>query len=149
MRLESSIGNDFMFKSMCLAILFIVASPASVLAQQQADQIDPVTSSPSMYRVLLENEHVRVVRYQIEPGERDEWHTHPAKVSYVASGGTLRITTEDADSFVVDEHFDSASRLGAIGKHYAENIGKDTVRVILVEVKSVDEVWNGNREEQQ
>ncbi len=138
-----------MSKSTCLAIIFIVASPASVVAQQQADQIDPVTSSPDMYRVLLENEHVRVVRYQIEPGERDEWHTHPAKVSYVASGGTLRITTEDADSFVVDEHSDSASWLGAIGKHYAENIGKDTVRIILVEVKSVDEVWNENREEQQ
>ncbi len=138
-----------MFKSTCLAILFIAASPASVLAQQQADQIDPVTSSRDMYRVLLENEHVRVVRYQIEPGEKDEWHTHPAKVSYVASGGTLRITTEDGNSFVVDEQTDSASWLGAIGKHYAENIGKNTVRIILVEVKSVDEVWNGNRDEQQ
>ncbi len=138
-----------MFKSTCLAILFIAASAASVLAQQQADQIDPVTSSRDMYRVLLENEHVRVVRYQIEPGEKDEWHTHPAKVSYVVSGGTLRITTEDGNSFVVDEHTDSASWLGAIGKHYAENIGKDTVRIILVEVKSVDEVWNENREEQQ
>ncbi len=138
-----------MFESTCLAILFIAASPASVLAQQQADQIDPVTSSRDMYRVLLENEHVRVVRYQIEPGEKDEWHTPPAKVSYVASGGTLRITTEDGNSFVVDEHTDSASWLGAIGKHYAENIGKDTVRIILAEVKSVDEIWNGNREEPQ
>jgi len=138
-----------MFKSTRLVILFIAASPASVLAQQQADQIDPVTSSPDMYRVLLENAHVRVVRYQLEPGETDEWHTHPAKVSYVVTGGTLRITTEDGDSFVVDEHTDSASWLGAIGKHYAENIGKHTVHIVLIEVKSVDEVWKGNREEQQ
>ena len=138
-----------MSKRTCLAILFIVALSASGLAEQQADQIDPVTSSPGMYRVLLQNEHVRVVRYQIEPGEKDEWHTHPAKVSYVASGGTLRIITEDGNSFVVDEQTDSASWLGAIGKHYAENIGKNTVHIILVEVKSVDEVWNGNREEQQ
>lgn len=135
-----------MYQSSFLAIIFIVVSSASVFAQFQFEQIDPVTSSPDMYRVLLENEHVRVVRYQLEPGERDEWHTHPAKVSYVITGGTLRITLADRNSFVVDEHTDSASWLGAIGKHYGENIGSDTVRIILVEIKSVDEVWSGNRE---
>lgn len=135
-----------MIQSLYLAIILIVALSTSVFAQEQPDQVDPVTSSPEMYRVLLENEHVRVVRYQIEPGARDEWHTHPAKVSYVVSGGILRITMADGNSFVVDEHTDSASWLGAMGKHYGENIGTEAVRIILVEIKSVDEVWTGSRQ---
>ncbi|MFQ5983518.1 MAG: cytoplasmic protein [Woeseiaceae bacterium] len=125
-----------------------MALSASVPGQIQADQIDPVTSSPNMYRLLFENAHVRVVRYQIEPGDKDEWHTHPAKVSYIVTGGTLRITTADGNSFVVDESTDSASWLGAIGKHHGENIGTDTVRIVFVEIKSVDEVWNGKLDRQ-
>ena len=65
--------------------------------------IDPVVVSPGLYEIVLENEHVRVVRYQIEAGERDEWHTHPAKVSIVTSGGSLRITTVEGESFDVVE----------------------------------------------
>ena len=43
---------------------------------------------------FLENENVRVLEYVLEPGERDQWHTHPAKVSYVR-GGELRIHLAD------------------------------------------------------
>jgi hypothetical protein len=42
-------------------------------------------------------------------GDRDQWHTHPPKVSYVVAGGTLRITTEDGQSFLTDEKSGSAS----------------------------------------
>ena len=131
-------------KAVVVVALGIVAT---VAAQEPIDHIDPVTVSPGMYRVMLENEHVRVVRYQIEPGQKDEWHTHPAKVSYVVSGGTLRVTLADGASFVVDEKSDSAAWLGAVGKHYVENIGTDDVHIVLVEIKSVDEIWVGERTE--
>ena len=120
-----------------LLIALILTFPASAFAQQHADQIDPVAASPDMYRVLLENEHVRVVQYEIRPGESDGWHTHPAKTSYVSSGGTLRITTADGTSFVVEEESGAAAWLDAIGKHYGENIGDSIVRIILVEIKSI------------
>lgn len=101
-----------------------------------AEDIDPVDVSSNMYEIMLENEYVRVVRYTIQPGEQDNWHTHPAKVSYVASGGSLRITTSDGESFEVTEETGAASWMRPLGRHYAENIGASPVSVILVEVKS-------------
>jgi len=114
---------------------------AALLAAQvsQADDsatIDPVVVSPDLYEVILENEHVRIVQYRIDPGERDEWHTHPAKVSIVSSGGDLRIMTGDGESFDVTEEVGAASWMNPLGKHFAENIGDTPVQVVLVEVKS-------------
>jgi quercetin dioxygenase-like cupin family protein len=118
------------------ATLLIISPPA--VAQQQVNQIDPVVVSSDKYRVLLENEHVRMVEYQIKPGERDNWHTHPAKASYVVSGGSLKITTEQGESFLVDEEEGSASWFGTVGKHYGENVGKTPVSIVFIEIKAID-----------
>jgi len=124
-----------MLKIKILFITLAVAYAASSYSQHSSQQIDPVIVSPEMYEVLLENEHVRVIRYRIEPGERDELHTHPAKVSYIVSGGSLRITTASGESFIVEEDTDSATWLEAIGRHYAENIGMTAVKIVLIEIK--------------
>jgi quercetin dioxygenase-like cupin family protein len=105
-------------------------------AVPQAGQIDAVAASPDRFTLLLENEHVRLVEYVLLPGERDRWHTHPPKASYVVSGGTLRITTEDGRSFVSHEKTGGATWMGALGPHIAQNVGETTVRIVLVEVKA-------------
>ena len=79
----------------CLVALSSVALLASSLQRQQSTPIDPVAASPRQFTVPLENEHVRVVEYTLRPGERDHWRTHPPKVSYVVSGGALRIHMSD------------------------------------------------------
>jgi quercetin dioxygenase-like cupin family protein len=71
----------------------------------------------------------------LRPGERDQWHTHPPKVSYVVTGGTLRITTEDGQSFLTDEKAGSATWMDALGRHFGENVGKTPVRIVLIEIK--------------
>jgi len=109
-------------------------TPAA-LAAQSAEEIDPVDVSPDRFTVLLENEHVRVLEYTLEPGQRDDWHTHPPKVSYVVSPGTLRITTADGESFLTEES-PGAGWMDALGRHYAENVGDTTVRIALIEVKA-------------
>lgn len=126
-----------MFKSVIpvCAVLLLIAP--HIAAQQQSKDIDPVAVSATMYKVLLENEYVRVVEYQINPGERDNWHTHPAKASYVISGGSLRITTGDGESFIVDEETASASWFGSVGKHFAENVGTTPIQIVFVEVKAI------------
>jgi quercetin dioxygenase-like cupin family protein len=101
-----------------------------------AAEIDPVLVSPRQFEVLIENEHVRVVRYRLNPGENDAWHTHPAKVSVVVSGGTLLITTADGESFEVLEESGSASWMTSLGEHFAKNVGDTPVQIVLVEVKS-------------
>ena len=81
------------------------------------------------------NEHVRVIGPRLLPGERDQWHAHPPKVSYVVTEGTLRITTEDGQSFVTEEKAGSATWMETLGRHYAQNVGKTPVRIVLVEIK--------------
>lgn len=120
------------------AIVLVALCPLSAPGQAPAGRatpIDAVSVSPDRFKVLLENSHVRVVEYVLLPGERDQWHTHPPKVSYVVSGGTLRITTEDGQSFLTDEKSGSASWMDALGRHFAQNVGKTPVRIVLVEIK--------------
>jgi len=102
-----------------------------------ADTLDPVVISPDQYSLKFENEHVRVVEYEVLPGEKEKWHIHPAKVAYILSGGTLKITTENNESFVVNEQEGEVRWQNAVGKHYGENIGDTPIRIIFVEIKSV------------
>ncbi len=124
-------------KSKITIVIFVLALSAYTTAQQKPDHIEVTEVSPDIYTVLLENEHVRVLEYLIEPGEKEAWHTHPPKVSYIISGGTLRITTEGGDSFVADEESGNTAWMGAVGRHFGENIGTTPIRIVLVEVKSL------------
>jgi len=127
-----------MYKLVILINAILVMGSSYVVAQAQSPTIDPAVASPTMNTVLLENEYVRVIVYQINPGEKDDWHTHPAKVSYVISGGSLRITTKEGASFIVEEEANSASWFGTVGEHYGENVGKTPVRIVFVEIKGID-----------
>ncbi len=124
-------------KTRILIVSFVLALSAMTLAQRKPDHVDSAAVSPDKYTVLLENEHVRVLEYQIQPGEKEAWHTHPPKASYIVSGGKLRITPEDGDSFVVDEASGTAAWMGAVGPHFGENVGTTPIRIALIEIKSL------------
>jgi len=99
--------------------------------------IDVLKTSPANFKLLLENEHVRVLEYSLNPGEKDSPHTHPAKSSYVVSGGKIKVYLENGETIIVDEVAGTASWMGYVGKHYVENIGNTTIKIVLTEVKSV------------
>ena len=120
------------------AVLFVLLLTATAAFAQTAAalaQIDAVTASPNHFRVLLENDAVRVIEYALQPGERDDWHTHPAKVSYIVSGGTLRVTTDEGQSFLSEEKAGEAVWAGPVGRHYVQNVGPTPVTIVLTEVK--------------
>ena len=121
--------------SAALTAIVFIAAPAR---SQESAAIDPVAVSPDKYKVLLENDYVRVVEYNLKPGERDHPHTHPPKVSYVLNGGSLRIAPDGADPFVSVDTAGEVSFRGTVGRHTAENVGTTPVRIILFEVKRVD-----------
>ena len=122
------------YMTLLLVMLPLIAGTSA------ATEVDAVTSSPDRFKVLLDNEHVRVIEYSLLPGERDDWHTHPPKISYVVAGGKLRITTENGESFLADEQSGTAAWMGSLGSHFAENIGATPVRILLVEVKAAARV---------
>ena len=52
------------------------------------------------------------------------------------SGGTLRITRADGTSVEADERQGTVQLMSTSGRHYATNIGKTPVRIVLTEVKN-------------
>src|SRR6202011_572111 len=56
---------------------------------------DPVKTSPQYYKVLLENDQVRVLEYRLKAGEKEPMHSHLAGVVYVLSGAKLKFSYPD------------------------------------------------------
>jgi quercetin dioxygenase-like cupin family protein len=120
--------------SVVLGAIVLLAANASA---QSAAGIDPVAVSPDKYKIVLDNEQVRVVEYSLKPGEKDNPHTHPAKVSYVLSGGTLRIFPEGGNAFSSDENTGDVAWMNPVPRHFVENTGTTPVRIVLFEIKEV------------
>ena len=107
--------------------------PMSTTIQEPVRDAAAVT--PKVVQVKLENDRVRVLEYTSEPGDREDWHSHPAFVVYITSGGTLRMTTPDGKA--TDAEFkpgDIKFREPLV--HKTENVGKTTIHGIIVELKS-------------
>lgn len=99
--------------------------------------IDGLKASTVNFKLLLENEHIRMLEYTLNPGEKDTLHTHPAKSSYVVSGGKIKVILESGETLFFDEKTGTADWSDYIGKHSVENIGNTTVKIILTEIKAV------------
>jgi quercetin dioxygenase-like cupin family protein len=97
--------------------------------------VDGLVSSPDNFKLLLENEQVRVLQYTLLPGTLDHWHTHPPRVGYILSGAKIRVTEadgshEDYDEKTGDTYWGDFSPL-----HDTRNIGTTPYIALLVEVK--------------
>jgi len=123
-----------------LGICFIMSScNQSSTVREDSDQIteiDVLTASPDKYKLVLENEHVRVIEYSLKPGEKDNPHTHLPKTSYVISGGTFRVYPENEKPFDYVEVQGVTEWSDRTSKHYVENIGNTTITILLTEIKS-------------
>lgn len=106
------------------------------LLKTETTEIDVLVASPDKYKLLLENEHVRVIEYTLKPGEKDNPHTHPPKTSYVVSGGTFRVYPENEKPFDYLEVQGVSEWSDRTSKHYVENIGNTTITILLTEIKS-------------
>lgn len=53
---------------------------------------DAVSVAPHIYRVLLENARVRVLKIETEPGDTSAMHAHPDMVVYAVSDCTWRLS---------------------------------------------------------
>jgi quercetin dioxygenase-like cupin family protein len=95
--------------------------------------LDPVVSNPEHYRVVFENDRVRVLEYNDLPGDRTTPHQHPESVMYTLSSFRRRLVSGDAQRDV-ELQAGSAGWLPA-QTHHGENIGDTPTRAIFVELK--------------
>ena len=96
--------------------------------------IDPVEVSPKNYRVLLENDHVRVLAMDLKAGEKDEVHSHPSETVYFIKGGKAKITLPDGGSMEA-ELPDGHVMWHEGWTHQVENQGNSDIKAIIVESK--------------
>lgn len=94
---------------------------------------DPIVTNPGLYRVIMENERVRVLEYRDKPGDGATPHRHPDSVMVTLSSFQRRLVGPDGE---VDVDFGPglARWLGA-QEHAGENIGDTDTHVMLVELK--------------
>ena len=91
--------------------------------------------SQHIYRVVFENDVVRMLEATFHPGDRIARHRHPDQVSYVVTGGRLRIAMNDLPARDVDVEDGEALPFFAL-EHTVENIGKTDVKVVVLEIRS-------------
>ena len=95
---------------------------------------DPTTTDPDKYKVIFENERVRVLEYRDEPGQRTSPHRHPDSVMYTVSSFQRRLVAESGASPDVEMVAGEVRWLDA-QVHSGENIGQSATHVIFVEFK--------------
>ena len=96
---------------------------------------DPIVTDPRLYRVVLENDSVRVLEYLDAPGDRTSPHEHPDSVMVTLSSFRRRLVAEGGETREV-EFEPGLVRWLAAQTHSGENIGDTATHVVFVELKS-------------
>jgi quercetin dioxygenase-like cupin family protein len=95
--------------------------------------LDPVETNPDHYKVVFENDRVRVLEYTDRPGDRTTPHEHPDSVMHTLSSFRRRLTSGDQQREVEMP----AGMTGWLPaqQHSGENIGDTETHVLFVELK--------------
>lgn len=103
---------------------------------------DPTVTDPDKYKVIFENDRVRVLEYLDEPGQRTSPHEHPDSVMYTLSSFDRRLVAEDGESRDVTLAAGEVRWLDA-QVHSGENIGRTDTHVVFVEMKDAATATGG------
>ena len=96
---------------------------------------DPVKVDSKHYKVVLENERVRVVRVNYPPGDKSVMHAHPENLTVFLSDGRAKFTSPDGKS---EERSWKAGEVmhAPAEQHLPENVSNKPIDAILIEFKS-------------
>jgi hypothetical protein len=117
---------------------FFTTSPTE--PEQQAESApEAIAILPGLpepyYKVLFENDVVRIVEHRLETGDSEPEHTHPPMVAYFVEGATAVIT--EADGSTSETTIPTGAFLENLEwwTHSLENTGDTPLHSILVEFK--------------
>ena len=95
---------------------------------------DPTRTDPDKYKVIFENERVRVLEYIDEPGQTTSPHRHPDSLMYTLSSFDRRLVGESGETRDVSLEPGEVRWLDA-QTHSGENIGQTQTHVLFVELR--------------
>lgn len=95
--------------------------------------LDPIHTDPDKYKVIFENDRVRVLDYHDTPGTKTKPHEHPNSVLLFLSDFRRRLTIGNDVREVTAQAGIAVWSPAQV--HVGENIGTTDTRVIFVELK--------------
>ena len=112
----------------CVAMTF--AMIAALIAAAQ----DAAVTDPDLYKVIFENDRVRLLEYRDQPGDKTSMHAHPAFLVYALSAFERRLTLPDGK--VLNRAFTPGQVLFSEAQtHMGENVGTTETHILMVELK--------------
>ena len=95
--------------------------------------LDPAETNSEFYKVIFENDRVRVLEYKDQPGDMTTLHAHPDSVMFTLTSFRRRLVHGD-------NHRDVDIEAGAVRwldaqQHHGENIGDTPTHSIFIELK--------------
>src|SRR3569832_1422110 len=117
-----------MQKTVVMTFVLMLGCAAELHAQ------DAALVNPKTIHVTLDNPRVRVFEATLEPGVKENLHSHPSSIVYVITGGTVRNHLPDGSTSEATYTAGQTVYRDPV-KHWAENIGSSTIRLVVVELK--------------
>ena len=112
----------------------VVISVLACLGTAAAWAQDAAQTDGDKYRVILENDCVRVLDYRDRPGEKTHAHRHPDFVLYALSPFKRTLTLPDGR--VLRREFKAGDVMWSDAQtHTGENVGDTPTHVLMVELK--------------
>jgi len=95
---------------------------------------DPLEVGPDIYKLLFENERVRVMEITFKPGDKIGTHSHPDHMAYLLTDGKLLLSYPDGTTKDLDGKAGEVIWINA-ETHAAENVGTTEVKGVVIELK--------------
>ncbi len=116
------------------SVMARAAIPLIALTVTAASAQDAAVTDPNLYKVVFENDRVRVLEYRDQPGAKTSMHAHPAFLVYALSSFERRLTLPDGK--VLNRTFSPGQILFSEAQtHMGENVGTTETHIIMVELK--------------
>jgi beta-alanine degradation protein BauB len=95
---------------------------------------DALHAAPNVYKLIMENDRVRVFEARFKPGEKAPMHSHPDHMVYVFDDGKLKLTPSNGKPQIMDLKAGQTIWMDA-SSHAAENLGKTDAHLLVTELK--------------
>ena len=102
--------------------------------RNNADIPLPKDSDPDKYRIVFENERVRVYDYKDKPGDKTKMHHHDAFALYALTAFKRKLHLDNGKE-IIREFKGGETIWSEAQNHIGENIGETSTHVLIVELK--------------